>query len=68
MRQYLIKTAKIKVNNIFIIPKLIDEVPSHAKGAQRLKWPNIVPWVPNEEEFPRMCGQDNQTVKKTWEG
>jgi hypothetical protein len=28
----------------------------------------IVTLVPNEEEFPHMCGQEDHASKKTWEG
>ena len=24
--------------------------------------------VPNEEEFPRMCGQEDHAMKEAWEG
>ena len=52
----------------FIIPKLINEVPSHAKGAQWLKWPGIiVTLVPDGKEFPRRCGQEDRTMKEVWE-
>ena len=37
--QYPVKIAYIKVDITFIIPRLIDGVPSHAKGAWWLKWP-----------------------------
>ena len=37
MRQYPVKITNIQVDVTFIIPKLIDGVPSHAKGAYRLK-------------------------------
>ena len=33
MRQYLVTIANIQVDITFIIPKSIDGVPSHAKGA-----------------------------------
>ena len=33
MRQYPVKITNIQVDITFIIPKLIDGVPSHAKGA-----------------------------------
>ena len=42
MWQYLVKITNIQVHIIFIIPKLIDEVSSHAKGAQWLKWPRYI--------------------------
>ena len=29
---------------------------------------DIVTLVPDEEEFPCMCGQEDQTVKEAWEG
>ena len=35
--QYLVKIIKFQVDITFIIPKLIDGVPSHAKGAQWLQ-------------------------------
>ena len=28
----------------------------------------IVTLVPNEEEFPSMCGQEGLTMKEAWEG
>ena len=31
-------------------------------------WPGIVTLVPNEEEFPLKCGQNNQTMKEVWVG
>ena len=37
MRQHLIKIPNIQVDVTFIILKLVDEVPSHAKGAQWFK-------------------------------
>ena len=37
MRQYLVKITNIQVDITFIIPKLIDGVSSHVKGAQWLK-------------------------------
>jgi hypothetical protein len=33
MGQYMVKITNIQVDITFIILKLIDEVPSHAKGA-----------------------------------
>ena len=33
MQQYLVKITNIQVDITVIIPKLIDGVPSHAKGA-----------------------------------
>jgi hypothetical protein len=44
MCQYPVKITNIQVDITFIIAKLIDEVPSHAKG--------IVTLVPNEERVP----------------
>jgi hypothetical protein len=32
-----------------------------------LFWPGIVTLVPNEEEFPRKCGQEDQAME-AWEG
>ena len=55
-------------HHFVIIPKLIDGVPSHAKGASWLKWSGIVTWVPNEKEFPYRCGQDDHAVKEAWKG
>jgi len=37
MYQYLVKTTNIQVDITFIISKLIDGVPSHAKGVEWLK-------------------------------
>ena len=62
--QYMVKIINIQVDITFIIPKLIDGVPSHAKGAQWLQWPHIVTLVPNEEEFPRRCRQEDLTIKE----
>jgi hypothetical protein len=50
----------ILVDITFVIPKLFDGVPSHAKGA----WRYLSHWFPNEEEFPRKCGQEDQRVKE----
>ena len=33
-----------------------------------LKWPGIITLVPNREEFPRMCEQEDQTIKESREG
>jgi hypothetical protein len=32
----------------------------------QVTWSGIVVLVSNEEEFPRKCGQDNQTMKEVW--
>jgi hypothetical protein len=53
----------IQVNVTFSILKSIIGVPSHAKGAEWLKCPDIVTLVPNGEEFPHRCMQKNQTIK-----
>ena len=66
--QYRIKITNIQVDITFIIPKLIDVVPSHVKGDSWLKWLGIVTLVPNRKEFPRMCGREDRTVKEAWEG
>ena len=28
----------------------------------------IIPLIPNEEEFPRMCEQEDRAMKEVWEG
>ena len=66
--QYLVKITNIQVDITFIIPKLIDEVPSHVKGAQWLKWPGIITLAPNEEEFPCRCEHEEWAMKEAWEG
>ena len=33
-----------------------------------LKWPGVVTLVPNMEEFPRRCEQEDQVMKEAWEG
>ena len=63
MRQYPVKITNIQVDVTFIIPKLIDGVPSHAKIAYRLKWPGIVKLVANGEELPHMWGKENHAAK-----
>ena len=52
MWQYPVKFTYIQVDITFVVLKLIDGVPSHAKGAWRLKWPGIVALIPNGEEVP----------------
>ena len=47
MWHYRAKLHLFKVDITFIVPKLIDGVPSHAKGAWWLKWQGIVTLVPN---------------------
>jgi hypothetical protein len=66
--RYAVKIIHIQVDITFIIPKLIDGVPSRAKGAWWLKWLGIITLVPNEDEFPSRCGQEDLAVKKAWEG
>ena len=68
MWQYPIKITDIQVDINFIIPKLIDGIPSHVKGAYWLKWPGIVTLLPNTEEFPCKCKQEGRAVKEVWEG
>jgi hypothetical protein len=62
MWQNLAKITNIQVDITLIIPKLVDGVSSHAKGAWWLKWSGIVTLVPNKEEFSRMCGQEEQAM------
>ena len=68
MWQHLVKIIIIQVDITFIIPKLVDGVPSHAKATQWLKWPGVVTLVPNEGEFACRCGQEDRAVKEAWEG
>jgi hypothetical protein len=58
MWQYSNKIINIQVDITFIILKLIDGVPSHAKGVKWFKWLGTVTLVSNGEEFPHMCMQE----------
>jgi hypothetical protein len=65
MWQYPIKITNIQVEITFIVPKLIDGVPSHAKGVEWLKWPGRFPTRKNSH----VCvGKNTGVVKEGWEG
>ena len=38
------------------------------KELNGFKWSGIVTLVPNDEEFPHRCRQEDHAVKKEWEG
>lgn len=66
----------IQVDNITsIIPKVDDGVFLYMskelndlsdRGFNDLSWLSVVTLVPNEEEFPRRCGQDDHALKEAW--
>ena len=61
----MVQIINIQVDIVFVIPKLIDGVPSHAKGAEWFKWLGIqwVKWrgtvtlVPNGEDSHASAGK-----------
>jgi hypothetical protein len=68
MWRYPVKVTIFQADITFIIPKLIDGVPSYAKRTQWLMWLGIVTLVPNGQKFPHRCGQEDRTLKEAWEG
>ena len=50
---------------------ILDIRQSSFKFPMSVKWffdLEIITFVPNEEEFPRKCEQEDRAVKKAWEG